>query len=113
MCLHHPQILTPQKLSSPLGLFGLTSFNGFVIAGDGRIDSIAILVFYLVIKIREIFSQIFSCMFLALLHLLKGEEEVGWGNWVGLKVPKNWVEGGTNVLKKKFKTCRGDEILSF
>ena len=77
MCLHHPQILTPQKLSSPLGLFGLKSFNGFVIAGDGRIDSIAILVFYLVIKIREFFSQIFSRMFLAPLHLLKGEEEVG------------------------------------
>ena len=47
-----PQILTFQKLSSPLGLFGLKSFHGFVILG-GRIERIDCLVFCLVIKMWE------------------------------------------------------------
>ena len=45
-------MLTSQKLSSPLGLFGLKSFHGFVILGE-RIEPITCLPFYLVIKMRE------------------------------------------------------------
>ena len=40
------------KLKSPLGLFGLKSFYGFVIL-DGRTESIACLAFYLFIKMWE------------------------------------------------------------
>ena len=34
MCANHPKILTPQKLRSPLGLFGLKNFHGFVILAE-------------------------------------------------------------------------------
>ena len=52
MFVNHPKVLTFQKLSKPLGLFGLKSFHEFVIL-DGRIEPIACLVFYLVIKMWE------------------------------------------------------------
>ena len=52
MCVNHQKILTSQKLSSPLGLLGLKSFHGFVIVG-GRIEAVACLLLYLVIKARE------------------------------------------------------------
>ena len=52
MFVNHPKVLTFQKLIKPLGLFGLKSFHEFVIL-DGRIEPIACLVFYLVIKMRE------------------------------------------------------------
>ena len=52
MCINHPNILTPQNLSSPLGLFTLKSFHGFVVLGGG-IEPIACLVFYLVINMWE------------------------------------------------------------
>ena len=52
MCVNHPKILTSQELNSPLDLFGLNSFHKFAILG-GRIEPIACLVFYLVIKMYE------------------------------------------------------------
>ena len=52
MCANHLKILASQKLSSPLGLFYLKSFDGFVILG-GRIEPIACLVFHLAIKMWE------------------------------------------------------------
>ena len=45
-------MLTSQKLYIPLCLFGLKGFYGFVIL-VGRIEPIACLVFYLVIKMWE------------------------------------------------------------
>ena len=52
MRLNHPKILTPHKVSSPLGLFCLKSFHEFVLVG-GKIEPIVCLVFYLVLKMRE------------------------------------------------------------
>ena len=52
MCANHLKILTSQKLGSPLYLFGLKSLNAFIIL-VGRIEPIACLVFYLVIKMWE------------------------------------------------------------
>ena len=49
MCVNHLKILTFQKLTNPLGLFGLKSFHRFIIL-VGSIEPIACLVFYLVIK---------------------------------------------------------------
>ena len=49
MYVNHPKILTFQKLSSSVVLFGLKIFHGFVIPG-GRIEPAACLVFYLVKK---------------------------------------------------------------
>ena len=49
MCVDHLEILTSQKLSSPLRLFCLKSFHGFVILRD-RIERITCLLFYFVIK---------------------------------------------------------------
>ena len=51
-----PQNFNFQNLSSPLGLFGLKSFLGFVILG-GRIEPIACLLFYLAIKCGKIFKK--------------------------------------------------------
>ena len=45
--------MTSEKLSYPLGLFGLKSFHiGLLLSLDGRIDLIACLLFYLVIKME-------------------------------------------------------------
>ena len=53
MCISHQKILTFQKLSGPLGLYGLKSLHGFVTLG-GRMVPIAFFVFYLAIKLREV-----------------------------------------------------------
>ena len=47
--VNHPKVLTSQKPVSTLGLLGLKNFHGFVIL-RGRIEPIACLVLYLVIK---------------------------------------------------------------
>ena len=52
VCKPPKKLLTPQKLSSLLGLFGLTSAHRFDIVGGG-IEPIDCLVFYLVIKMRK------------------------------------------------------------
>ena len=56
MCVNHAKALTFQKLSSALGLFRLKSFHGFVIRVR-RIELIACLVVYLVIKMWESFYK--------------------------------------------------------
>ena len=48
--------MTSQKLSIPLSFFGLKLFHGFVILG-GKMEPIACLVFYLVIKMLENLSK--------------------------------------------------------
>ena len=55
-CVNHPKISTTQKLSSPLGFFGLEIFHKFAIVG-GRIKPIACVVFYFVIKMRKMFYK--------------------------------------------------------
>ena len=58
----HSKILTSQKLSNPLSLFGLKKgFPGFVFLGCS-IGTITCLVFYLVINMRKIFTKIVSNM---------------------------------------------------
>ena len=52
MCVNQLKILTFQELGSPLGFFGLNSFDGFVILVR-RMDSFVCLVFYLFIKMQE------------------------------------------------------------
>ena len=47
--INHSNFLVSQKLSSPLDLFRLKSFHGFVILGR-TMDPIACFVFYLVLK---------------------------------------------------------------
>ena len=56
MCVNHPKILTFQKLSSPLHLFCLKSFNGFLIV-RGRMEPITCLRYSLVQKMWRIFYR--------------------------------------------------------
>ena len=62
MCVNHPKILTTQKQHRPIGLFHLKSFHGFFIL-HGRIEPIAGLLFYLIIKMwRNLYMKAISNM---------------------------------------------------
>ena len=74
MCVNHPKILTSQKLRSSSGLFGLKGFPEFVILLE-RIEPIACLLFYLVIKIWENFYRTLKTVAKILKNIKKREKQ--------------------------------------
>ena len=57
---NHPKILTSQKLSCSVGVFGLKSFHGFVIL-NGTSEPVTYLLFWSILKMWEVLaSKIFA-----------------------------------------------------
>ena len=124
--------MTSQKLSNPLGLFGLKSLYEYVILID-KIEPIACLVFYLVIKgWGNLYKKAYQTLQTAVKTFKKGQNaptgkpkqiQILFNRFLG-EYTLGGAEGGGGLCFKKsqrrkrrgeekYKICNGDGILSF